>query len=61
MLTQETVVWAKASTSCWHTKMDNYFTRSDFTKSEEDVNLDHIVVEGKFLVFFICQWFDFDK
>jgi len=34
----------------WYTKIDNYFTRLDFTKNEANVNLYHIMVEGKPLI-----------
>ena len=34
----------------WYTRIDNYFTRLGFTKSEADANLYHIVVDGKLLI-----------
>eukprot|EP00253_Pinus_taeda_P036399 PITA_36399 len=34
----------------WYTRIDSYFTRSGFTKSEADENLYHIVSEGKLLI-----------
>ena len=34
----------------WYTRIDNYFTRLGFTKSEADANLYHIMVEGKPLI-----------
>ena len=34
----------------WYTRIKNYFTRLGFIKSEGDVNLYHIVVEGKLLI-----------
>ena len=34
----------------WYTRIDCYFTRLGFTKSEADANLYHIVVEGKLLI-----------
>jgi len=34
----------------WYARIDSYFTGLDFTKSEEDANLYHIVVEGKFFI-----------
>jgi len=34
----------------WYTRIDNYFTRLGFTKSELDANLYHIVVKGKLLI-----------
>ena len=40
----------KQAPCAWYTKIDNYFTRLGFTKSEEDANLYHIVVDGKLLI-----------
>ena len=40
----------KKSPCAWYTKIDNYFTGLGFTKSEENVNLYHIVVDGKLLI-----------
>ena len=40
----------KQSPRAWYTRIDNYFTRLGFTKSEADVNLYHIVVHGKLLI-----------
>eukprot|EP00253_Pinus_taeda_P009800 PITA_09800 len=40
----------KQAPCAWYTKIDNHFTRFAFTKSEADVNLYHIVVEGKLLL-----------
>ena len=34
----------------WYTKIDNYFIRLVFTRSEDDANLYHIVVEDKLLI-----------
>lgn len=34
----------------WYTQIDNYLSGLGFTKSEVDVNLYHIVVDGKFLI-----------
>ena len=34
----------------WYTRINSYFTRLDFTKSEADVNLYHIVVYGKIFI-----------
>ena len=34
----------------WYTMIDSYFTKLDFTTSEADANLYHIVVEGKLLI-----------
>ena len=33
-----------------YTRIDNYFTRLGFTKSEVDANLYHVMVEGKFFI-----------
>lgn len=40
----------KQAPHAWHTKIDNYFTGLGFTKSETDVKLYHIMVEGKLLI-----------
>ena len=40
----------KQATRAWYTRIDNYFTRLGFTKSEADANLYQIVVEGKLLI-----------
>ena len=37
----------KQAPRAWYTRIDNYFTGLGFTKSEADVNLYHIMVEGK--------------
>ena len=50
MQTQESIVWAEASTRAWYTRIDSYFTGLGFTKSEADANLYHIVVDGKVLI-----------
>ena len=34
----------------WYTRIENYFTRLGFTKSEADANLYQIVVDGKLLI-----------
>ena len=34
----------------WYTRIDSYFTGLGFTKSEVDVNIYNIVVEGKLLI-----------
>ena len=34
----------------WYTKIDNYITGLGFTISEADANLDHVLVEGKYLI-----------
>ena len=40
----------KEAPRAWYTRIDNYFTGLDFTKSEADVNLYQIVVEGRLLI-----------
>ena len=40
----------KQAPYAWYTRIDNYFIGMGFTKSEADVNLYHIVVEGKLLI-----------
>lgn len=50
MQTQSSIVWIETSTYTWYTKIDSYFTGLGFIKSELDVNLHHIVVEGKLLI-----------
>jgi hypothetical protein len=40
----------KQAPRAWYTRIDNYFTRMGFTKSEADENLYQIVVEGKLLI-----------
>eukprot|EP00253_Pinus_taeda_P024294 PITA_24294 len=40
----------KQAPCAWYTKIDSYFTGLGFTKSEVDVNLYHIVVEGKLFI-----------
>ena len=40
----------KQAPHAWYTRIENYFTRLGFTKSEADVNLYHIMVEGKPLI-----------
>eukprot|EP00253_Pinus_taeda_P015260 PITA_15260 len=47
---QESVVWFKQAPRAWYTRIDNYFTRLGFSKSEADPNLYQIVVEGKLLI-----------
>ena len=34
----------------WYTKIDNYITGLGFTISEANANLDHKLVEGKYLI-----------
>jgi len=41
----------KQAPRAWYTRIDNYFTGLGFIKSEADVNLYHIMVEGKPLIF----------
>eukprot|EP00253_Pinus_taeda_P034773 PITA_34773 len=45
----------KQAPRAWYTRINNYFTRLGFTKSEVDVNLYHIMVEGKqfIIVFYV--------
>eukprot|EP00253_Pinus_taeda_P016089 PITA_16089 len=40
----------KQAPHAWYTRIDSYFTRLGFTKSEVDANLYHIMVEGKLLI-----------
>ena len=40
----------KQAPRAWYTQIDNYFTGLGFTKSEADVNLYQIVVEGKLVI-----------
>ena len=40
----------KQAPRAWYTRIDNYFTRLGFKKSEVDANMYHIVVEGKLLI-----------
>eukprot|EP00253_Pinus_taeda_P018079 PITA_18079 len=40
----------KQALHAWYTRIDRYFTRLGFTKSEADANVYHIVVEGKLLI-----------
>ena len=40
----------KQAPRAWYTRIDSYFTAFGFTKSEADVNLYHIMVEGKPLI-----------
>jgi len=40
----------KQAPHAWYTRIDIYFTRFGFTKSEADANLYQIVVEGKLLI-----------
>ena len=46
----------KQAPHAWYTRIDNYITRLGFTKSEADVNLYHIVVDGK--IFIIILYVD---
>eukprot|EP00253_Pinus_taeda_P018698 PITA_18698 len=43
----------KQAPRAWYTKIDRYFTRLGFTKSEAGVNLYHIMVQGKPLIVFL--------
>jgi len=37
----------KQEPCAWYTRINNYFTRLGFTKSEADAKIYHILVEGK--------------
>ena len=40
----------KQAPHAWYAKINNYFIRLGFTKTEVDTNLYHIVVDGKLLI-----------
>ena len=40
----------KQAPRAWYTRIDSYFTRLGFTKSEVDANLYQIIVDGKLLI-----------
>ena len=40
----------KQTSHAWYTRINGYFTRLGFTKSETDVNLYHILIEGKLII-----------
>ena len=40
----------KQALRAWYNRIDKYFTMLGFTKSEEDANPYHIVVDGKLLI-----------
>ena len=40
----------KKAPCAWYTRINSYFTRLGFAKSEVDANLYHIVVEDKLLI-----------
>ena len=40
----------KQAPRAWYTRIDNYFTELGFRKCEADVNLYHILVDGKILI-----------
>ena len=40
----------KKAPRVWYTRIDSYFTRLGFTKSEANANIYHITVEGKLLI-----------
>lgn len=46
----------KQAPHAWYTRIDKYFNRLGFTKSEADENLYHIVVDGK--IFIIVLYVD---
>lgn len=43
----------KQAPRAWYTRIDSYFTRFGFTKSEEAASLYHVVVEGNFFIIVI--------
>eukprot|EP00253_Pinus_taeda_P012216 PITA_12216 len=43
---KRTLYGLKQASHAWYTRIDNYFTRLGFTKSEADVNLYNIMVDG---------------
>jgi len=45
----------KQASYAWYIKIDSYFNRLGFIKSEPDANLYHIMVEGKLLIIFITK------
>ena len=45
----------KQALCAWYTRIYSYFTGLGFTKSEADVNLYHIMVEGKPLILFFMS------
>ena len=53
---KRTLYGLEKAPSAWYTRIDNYFTRLGFTKTEADANLYHIVVEGK--IFIIVLYVD---
>eukprot|EP00253_Pinus_taeda_P003110 PITA_03110 len=48
----------KQAPHAWYTRIDNYFTKLGFSKSEADPNLYQIVVEGKLLIV-VLTWSSF--
>jgi len=40
----------KQAPHAWYTRIDSYLTGLGFTKSEENANIYHILVEGKLLI-----------
>ena len=50
MQTQENIYGLKKAPRAWYTRIDKYFTGLGFTKSEEDVNLYHIMFNFKLLI-----------
>ena len=46
----------KQAPHSWYTRIDSYFTRLGFSKSEADANLYYIVVDGK--IFIILLYVD---
>ena len=51
----------KQAPRAWYTRIDNYFIRLGFSKSEADLNLYQIVVEGKLLIIVLYVDVDFDR
>jgi len=50
VLLKRSLYGLKKAPCAWYTRIDSYFIGLGFTKSEADVNLYHIVVEGKMLI-----------
>ena len=51
----------KQAPHAWYTRIDNYFTGLGFTKSEADVNLYQILIEGKILIILISSSSSLEK
>lgn len=50
---KQVLYYLKQKPRDWYTRFDSYLTSLDFTKSEADENLNHILVEGKLLIIFL--------